>query len=208
MFVHHNGRLYSQRNQINEIGRGEIAVVSYGFWRKRLHSNVHAIGQPIELNSRLYTVTGLLPADYRSVYGHGVCPEVYISDTGNGNTGDRVYQLFIRMRDGFSREPTRKPLRAALVRLGNAAEPRNLQLRPMSGWSADAAGAQDERRFFLFFAMLFVVAGTLALIACSNVAGLLLVRVLNRRREQAICKAIGANIFKLRCPCSWMDSCW
>jgi hypothetical protein len=123
VFVHHNGRLYSQRNQINEIGRGEIAVVSYGFWRKRLHSNVHAIGQPIELNSRLYTVTGLLPEDYRSVYAHGVCPEVYISDTGNGNTGDRVYHLFVRMRDGFSREPTRQRLRAALVRLGNGAEP-------------------------------------------------------------------------------------
>ena len=191
-----NGRLYSQHDR-----GGEIAVVSYGFWRKRLHSNVHAIGQPIELNSRLYTVTGVLPADYLSVYGHGVSPEVYISDPGDANPGDRVYRLFGRMRDGFSREQTRQAFVATFARLGSdAADQRNLQLRPMSGWSAHAAGAEDERRFLLFFAMLFVVAGTLALIACSNVVGLLLVRVLNRRREQAIRKAIGANRFQIALP--------
>jgi putative ABC transport system permease protein len=191
-----NGRLYSQR----DIG-DEIAVVSYGFWRKRLHSNVHAIGRPIELNSRLYTVAGVLSADYRSVYGHGVSPEIYLSDPGDAHPGDRVYRLFGRMRDGFSREQTRQAFVAALARLGSdAAERRNLQLRPMSGWRVHAAGAADDRRFFLFFAVLFVVAGTLALIACSNVAGLLLIRVLNRRRDQAIRKAIGANRFQIALP--------
>jgi putative ABC transport system permease protein len=191
-----NGRLYSQRDVGNE-----FAVISYGFWRKRLHSNVHAIGQPIELDGRFYTVTDVLPADYRSVYGHGVSPGIYLSDPGNANPGDRVYRLFGRMRDGFSREQTRQAFVAALARLGSdAAEQRNLQLRPMSGWSAHAAGAADEWRFFLFFAMLFIVAGTLALIACSNVAGLLLVRALNRRRDQAIRKAIGANRFQIALP--------
>jgi putative ABC transport system permease protein len=195
------GRLYSQRNQVNEIAGNEIAVVSHGFWRKRLHSDPHVIGQPIELNGKLYTVTGVLPADYRSVYGHGVSPEIYLSDPGNANSADHLYQLFGRMRDGFSREQTRQAFEAVLARLGSTdAEQRNLQLRPMSGWRAHAAGAADERRFFLFFAMLFVVAGTLALIACSNVAGLLLVRALNRRRDQAIRKAIGANRFQIALP--------
>ena len=191
-----NGRLYSQRDEATE-----LAVLSHGFWRKRLHSDARAIGQPIQLNGRLYTVAGVLPGDYRSVYGHGVSPEVYLSDAGNANPHDRVYQAFGRLRDGFSREQTRHALVAALSRLGAAeSEHRNIQLRPISGWRAHRAGIADERQFFLFFAMLFVVAGTLTLIACSNVAGLLLVRALNRRREQAIRKAIGANRFQIALP--------
>jgi hypothetical protein len=191
-----NGRLYSQRDEATE-----LAVLSHGFWRKRLHSDARAIGQPIQLNGRLYTVAGVLPGDYRSVYGHGVSPEVYLSDAGNANPHDRVYQAFGRLRDRFSREQTRHALVAALSRLGAAeSEHRNIQLRPISGWRAHRAGTADERQFFLFFAMLFVVAGTLTFIACSNVAGLLLVRALNRRRDQAIRKAIGANRFQIALP--------
>jgi putative ABC transport system permease protein len=191
-----NGRLYSERDQASE-----SAVVSRGFWRKRLHSDPRVIGQPIQLNGKLYTIVGVLPADYRSVYGHGVSPEVYLSDSGNGNPHDRIYQTFGRLRDGFSREQTRQALAAIFERLGDTDfVPRNLQLRPMSGLGAHAAGTGDERRFFLFFAMLFIVAGTLALIACSNVAGLLLVRAINRRRDQAIRKAIGANRFQIALP--------
>jgi predicted permease len=191
-----NGRLYSQRDEA-----GQVAVLSHGFWRKKLHGDSHLIGQPIQLNGRLYTVAGVLPIDYRSVYGHGVSPEVYLSDAGNANPHDRAYQVIGRLRDGFSREQTRQALVAALARLGVPdSELRNLQLRPVSGLSAHRAGTANERQFFLFFAMLFLVAGTLTFIACSNVAGLLLVRALNRRREQAIRKAIGANRFQIALP--------
>ncbi len=61
------GRLYSEHD-----APSEMAVLSQGFWRKRLHSDPHVIGQPIQLSGRLYTVVGVLPSDYRSVYGHGV----------------------------------------------------------------------------------------------------------------------------------------
>lgn len=191
-----NGRLYSQRDEASE-----VAVLSHGFWRKKLHSDPRVIGQAIQLNSRFYTVVGVLPSDYRSVYGHAVSPEVYLSDAAKANPPERAYQVFGRLRDGCSREEARQALMAALSRLG-APDPerRNPQLRPMSGWRAHAAGTASERQFFLFFAMLFLVAGMLTFIACSNVAGLLLVRALNRRRDQAIRKAIGANRFQIALP--------
>src|SRR5436190_17130679 len=61
------GRLYSQGDE----GRA-IAVVSCGFWRKRLHADPKAFGQPLKLNGRFYIVLGVLPQNYRSVYGRGV----------------------------------------------------------------------------------------------------------------------------------------
>jgi len=67
------GRLYSQSDE-----GLQVAVVSYGFCRKRLHSNPKAVGHPLQFNGKLYTVLGVLPQDYRSVMGHGVSPEVYL----------------------------------------------------------------------------------------------------------------------------------
>jgi putative ABC transport system permease protein len=190
------GRLYSQADE----GR-EFAIASYGFWRTRLHGDQDTLNQPIQLNGKLYTLVGVLPADYRSVYGHGVSPEIYLSDPGNANPRDRVYWLFGRQHDGFSREQTRQVLVAATERLaGNDPSRRIVKLQPMSGLNAHAAKVGDERRFFLFFIMLFGVAGMLTLIGCCNVAGLLVARTLNRQRELAIRKALGASRIQLLRP--------
>ncbi|HUE23441.1 MAG TPA: FtsX-like permease family protein [Bryobacteraceae bacterium] len=182
------GRLYSQADE----GRA-VAAVSYGFWRKRMGAAPHAIGRPLQLNGRLYTVVGVLPGDYRSIYGHGVSPEVYIQ-AGAGEGG----WLFGRLRDGSSREQARQALAAAAEALGGRDLARRVaELRPMSGLAANAAKGGDERRFFVFFAMLFSVAGMMALIACSNVAGLLLARGLSRQREMAIRRAVGASRLRI-----------
>jgi len=190
------GRLYSLEDE----GR-EYAVLSYGFWYRRLHGDPSTLGQPIQLNGRLYTILGVLPPDYRSVYGHGLSPEVYLSDAGNANSRDRLYGLFGRQREGFSREQTRQALVATVERLkGKDPSRRNVELRPMGGLAANASKDGDERRFFLFFIMLFVVAGLLMLIGCSNVAGLLIARTLHRQRELGIRKALGANRLQLLRP--------
>ena len=190
------GRLYSQADE----GR-EFAVLSYGFWHKRLHGNPGVQGQPIQLNGKLYTVLGVLAPDYRSLYGHGVAPEVYLSDPGNTNADDRLYGIFGRRRDGLTVEQTRQAFVAAVERLeGKDPSQRDIELRPLAGITAAASKGGDQRRFFLFFIALFAVAGALMLIACSNVAGLLISRALNRQREFGIRKALGANRLQLLRP--------
>ena len=190
------GRLYSQ----TDAGR-EFAVISQAFWRTRLHAGPNILGQSIQLNGKLYTIVGVLPPDYRSVYGHGVSPELYLSDPGNADPDDRINYLFGRQHDGFSRQQTRQAFTSAIERLkGKAASYRILEVRPMSGISAYAGQGPDEQRFFLFFAMLLSVAAMLALIACSNVAGLLVARTLSRQRELSVRKAVGASRLQLVRP--------
>ncbi len=186
------GRLYTQA----DAGR-DVTVVSYGFWQKRLQGDARAVGRPIELNGRLYILLGVLPRDYRSVMGHGVSPEVYLQARG-----DVAHcHPFGRLRPGLTRGQTRQALEATAERIGGADFARQMSaLRPMAGLAANAASEGDQRRFFIFFLMLFGVAGMLALIACSNVAGLLLARGLSRQRELAIRKALGAGRLQLARP--------
>jgi predicted permease len=183
------GRLYSQADE----GR-PAAVLSYGFWRERLHSDPNIIGHPLQFNDRLYTILGVLPRDYRSIMGHGVSPEVYHL----ARTDSMRCRLFGRLRDGFTREQTRQALVAAAAITGGQDFARQIaSLRPMAGLAAYENSIGDDRRYFLFFVTLFGTALMLAIIACFNVAGLLLARGVTRQRELAIRKALGASRFQV-----------
>jgi predicted permease len=179
------GRLYTQHDEAHP-----VAVVSHGFWRRRLSGDPHVVGRTLNLNGRLYTVAGVLPRDYRSIVGRGISPEVYVIASPNSAR----CLPFGRLRHGMTRAQTREALLTAARNLGGEDFARRIAvLRPMAGLAANAVGQGDDRRFFVFFVMLFGTAAILALIACLNVAGLLLARGVSRQRELAIRKALGAG---------------
>ena len=181
------GRLYSDRDEGQP-----VAVVSYGFWRRRLQG-----ASAVQAGGRLYTVIGVLPRDYRSVMRHGIAPEIYAPAR---LVSARCYVIG-RLRDGFTRARTREALAAAVPSLGIPEFTRTLPgLSPFSGLAANAGSSGEDRRMFVFFVMLTAVAALLTLIACSNVAGLLLARRISRRREIAIRQALGATRWQLARP--------
>jgi putative ABC transport system permease protein len=183
------GRLYSQSDE----GR-PVAVVSHGFWRGRLDSDPHTVGRPITVGGKLYTVLGVLPRDYRSVMRHGIAPEIYLLADKDPARG----RPFGRLRDGLTRDQTQQALIAAARRIGGQDFARQIStLRPMAGWSANAAGVGEDRQFFVFFTMLYGTAILLLVIGCFNVAALVMARGVTRQRELAIRKALGANRFQV-----------
>ncbi|MGP0073897.1 MAG: ABC transporter permease [Bryobacteraceae bacterium] len=183
------GSVYSQGDE----GR-PVAVLSDGFWRKRLHADPNIIGHALQFNDRLYTILGVLPPDYRSVMGHGVSPEVYRL----ARTDSPYCRAFGRLRQGFTREQTRQALAATALIVGSHEFVKQVSiLRPMAGIAAHENSTGDDRRYFVFFATLLGTAVMLSLIACFNVAGLLLARAVSRQRELAIRKALGANRFQV-----------
>jgi putative ABC transport system permease protein len=179
------GRLYSQNDEGHP-----VAVLSNGFWSRRLNGDVHVLGRTLNLNGSLYTVVGVLPRDYRSIMGHAVSPEIYTI----ASPDSARCRLLGRLRDGLTRSQTREVLLTAARNIGGQDFARRVALvRPIAGLAASAAAEGDERRYFVFFAMLFGTATILALIACLNVAGLLLARGVARQRELAVRKALGAS---------------
>jgi predicted permease len=178
------GRLYGQHDE-----GSPVAVVSHGFWRKRLGSDPQVLGRTLQVNGRLYTLLGVLPPGYRSVMGHGVAPEVYAP--ARLDSQQRCHP-FGRLRDGMTRAHARESLTGFLK------EPP--PVRPFQGFGAYFAQQGDDYRMFVFFLMLTGIAMILALIACANVAGLLLARRAARYREMTIRQALGANRWQLTRP--------
>lgn len=182
------GRLYSQGDD----GR-PVAVVSYGFWRNRLRSDPSIIGRPLQFNGRPYTILGVLPRDYRSIRGHGISPEVYPL----AGTDSLRCHLLGRLRHGFTREQTAQILAARAAQIGGQDFARQVsRVWPLAGLAAHE-NLVGEDRYLVFFGALFGTALLLAIIACFNVAGLLLARGVTRQRELAIRKALGASRFQL-----------
>jgi predicted permease len=171
----------------------EVTVLSYAFWRKQFSGDPTAIGRTINLDGRMCTIVGILPEHFRTLIGFGVSPDLYMPRYQDST----VLAIYARLKPGMSIAAARAGILTVTKRMdaempGPYKYSADIRVLPIAGY-ARLRSQEEFLAVAIFFALLLVVTGLVLLIACVNVASLLLARATTRRREIAIRLAIGAS---------------
>jgi predicted permease len=178
--------------------RAAVIVISDRFWRRRFAADSSALGTRIALNTHVFSIVGVAPAGFAGTFP-GVDVDVWfpalMSDlvlNRTGGTTEPSLLLIARLKPGVTLARARGEI-AMLGRRMLDQDPRRDPDRSFTVASAQGVhpGIARVARVFLF--LLMGIVGIVLLIACANVASMLLARAATRRSELAIRLACGAS---------------
>jgi predicted permease len=174
-----------------------VAVISDRFWRQRFAAEPAVVGRTIRMNRHRFTIVGVAPPGFTGTFP-GVDIDLWlpvgsasIAKPG-GERSETSLMLIARLREGVSRNAAEAELRVLAGRMA-ADNPERDRERGFSVGSARGVHPFFASVLRIFLLMLMTVVGVVLLIACANVAGLLLARANTRSRELAIRLAVGAS---------------
>lgn len=198
------GRYFTQEDDKAK-GAHPVTVITYDCWQRRFAGDPQTVGKSVIVNGRPFTIIGVAGQGF---YGSeiGYRPEIWFPsmmlpqiEPGNDYLDDRdSYNFFVqgRLKPGVSFAQAQAALRNIAAQLAQEYpkenEGRTIELSPPGLFGSFLRGSITSFAF-----VLMAVVGLVLLLACTNLANLLLARATERRKEIAVRLAIGASRWRL-----------
>jgi macrolide transport system ATP-binding/permease protein len=196
----HLGRLLTPKDDLTP-GANPVAVITHACWQKRFAGATNVVGKDVRVNGRNFTIIGVAAQNFHGTE-LGYAPEMWFPmmmmaaiEPGSNTLEDRKSEnLFVqgRLKPGVHPAQAEAALKIIAAQLAREYpvfnEGKTITLSPPGLFGSFMRGP-----IMGFAGALMVVAGIVLLLACANLAGLLLARSTERRKEIAIRLALGAN---------------